>query len=146
MGRIFSLIFSLFGVFITSAAGTWWFNTVAIGLFLRRLERETVVRQGSLKVCITILFVVWVTFSVLTAALVFLIFILLRSALSDWLAATLPKPLFDAGYVVVIMCIVLAVAAGTLAGLSEVVGAIGAAKRRRFLFNLASSNPPLPVI
>jgi hypothetical protein len=71
MARIFSLVFSLFGVFVTSAAGTWWFNTVAIGLFLRWVERYRVVRQGSLRLCIAILLAIWVVFSVVTTAFVF---------------------------------------------------------------------------
>jgi uncharacterized protein (DUF2235 family) len=144
MGRIFSLIFSIFGVFVTSAAGTWWFNTVAIGLLLRRLERYRVVRQGSITACIGILLIIWAVFSVLTTGLVFVIFLLLKSMLRDWLETTLPKPLFNAGYVFVIICLVLAVGAGVFAGLSEVRGAIGAAKRRRFLFN--PTNNPNPAI
>jgi uncharacterized protein (DUF2235 family) len=146
MGRIFSLVFSLFGVFVTSAAGTWWFNTVAIGLFLRRIERVPVVRQGSLAPCIAILLGIWVVFSALTAWLVWFIFHLLKSMLRDWLKATLPTVLFDAGYIVVVICVVLAVGAGVFAGLSEVWGAIGAAKRRRFLFNPVRPNTPDPAI
>jgi uncharacterized protein (DUF2235 family) len=146
MGRIFSLIFSLFGVLVTSAAGTWWFNTVAIGLFLRWVERYRVVRQGSLKACVGILLGIWAAFSALTAILVFVVFILLRAMLRDWLAKTLPSPLFDAGYVVVLICIVLAVVSGVFAGFSEVRGAIGAAQRRRFLFNPTPPNTPNPVV
>jgi hypothetical protein len=133
MGRILSLVLSLAGVFVTSAAGTWWLNTIAIGLFLRWVERYRVVRQGSLKVCIAILLGIWATFSVLTIALVALVFLLLRVALRDWLKVTLPASLFHAGYIAVLASIILAVVSGLFAGLSEVIGAIGAAKRRRFL-------------
>jgi uncharacterized protein (DUF2235 family) len=146
MGRFFSLVFSLFGVFITSAAGTWWFNTVAIGLFLRWVERYSVVRQGSLKACIAILLGIWAAFSALTAALVVVLFLLLKALLRDWLNATLPTSLFNAGYVVVILCIGLAVISGVLAGLSEVSGAIGSAKRRRYLFGPTSQRAPDPPI
>jgi uncharacterized protein (DUF2235 family) len=110
------------------------------------LEREKVVRQGSLKACIAILLGVWVVFSFLTLALVLIAFLLLRSMLSNWLAATLPETLFNAGYFVVIICIALAVAAGILAGGSEVLGAIGAAKRRRFLFNPSQPNTGNPAV
>ena len=116
MGRIFSLIFSLFGVFVTSAAGTWWFNTVAIGLFLRWVERYRVVRQGSLRACIGILLGIWAAFSVLTAILVFVVFI------------------------------VLAVVSGVFAGFSEVREAIGAAHRRRFLFDPTPPITPNPAV
>jgi hypothetical protein len=110
------------------------------------LEREKVVRQGSLKACIAILLGVWVVFSFLTLALVLIAFLLLRSMLSNWLAATLPETLFNAGYFVVIICIALAVAAGILAGGSEVLGAIGAAKRRRFHFNPSQPNTGNPAV
>jgi uncharacterized protein (DUF2235 family) len=145
MGRIFSLIFSLFGVFVTSAAGTWWLNTIAIGLFLRWVERYRVVRQGSLKACIGILLGIWAVFSIVTAVIVLVVFLLLRSMLHDWLATTLPKPLFNAGYVVIIVCIILAVVSGVVAGFSEVRVAIGAAKRRRFLFDPGSESPQPPI-
>ena len=146
MGRILSLVFSLFGVFVGSAAGTWWFNTIAIGLFLRWAERYRVVREGSLKTCFCILFGIWVIFSAATIGIVVLAFFLLRSALSDWLEATLPTSLFNAGFVVVLICIGLAVIFGMGAGLSEVMGAAGAAKRRRFLFNPNGSSPPCPPV
>jgi len=145
MGRIFSLIFSLFGVFVTSAAGTWWLNTIAIGLFLRWVERYRVVRQGSLKACIGILLGIWAVFSIVTAVIVLVVFLLLRSMLHDSLATTLPKPLFNAGYVVIIVCIILAVVSGVVAGFIEVRGAIGAAKRRRFLFDPGSESPQPPI-
>jgi uncharacterized protein (DUF2235 family) len=135
MGRVLGLFFSLFGVFVTSAAGTWWINTIAIGLFLRRMERVRVVRQGSLKVCIAILLGIWLAFSFLTVAIVLALYWVLRSLLHDWLAEALPKPLFGAGYIVFVACIALAVVFGVWAGLIEVLGAIGAAKRRRFLLN-----------
>jgi uncharacterized protein (DUF2235 family) len=145
MGRIFSLMFSLFGVFVTSAAGTWWLNTIAIRLFLRWVERYGVVRRGSLKACIGILLGIWAAFSIVTAAIVLVVFLLLRSMLRDWLATTLPKPLFNAGYVVIIVCIILAVVSGVVAGFSEVRGAIGAARRRRFLFDPGSASPQPPI-
>jgi len=144
MGRIFSLIFSVFGVFVTSAAGTWWLNTVAIGLFLRRLERQPLIRQGSLRACICILLGVWLVFSAATVELVFGLFLLLRHTLRDWLAATLPLGLFNAGYVAILMCLILAVVSGLLAGLNQIIEAIGAAKRRRFLFYPASAGPQDP--
>lgn len=134
MGRIFSWVFSLFGVFVTSAAGTWWFNTVAIGLLLRWVERYSVIRQGSLKACMTILLGIWVVFSVVTSAFVFFIFVLLRWMLRDWLTTTLPATLVNSGYFIVIACIILAAVSGVIAGFSEVEGAIAAAKRRRLLF------------
>jgi hypothetical protein len=145
MGRIFSLMFSLFGVFVTSAALTWWLNTIAIRLFLRWVERYGVVRRGSLKACIGILLGIWAAFSIVTAAIVLVVFLLLRSMLRDWLATTLPKPLFNAGYVVIIVCIILAVVSGVVAGFSEVRGAIGAARRRRFLFDPGSASPQPPI-
>ena len=113
MGRIFSLIFSVFGVFVTSAAGTWWLNTVAIGLFLRRLERQPLIRQGSLRACICILLGVWLVFSAATVELVFGLFLLLRHTLRDWLAATLPLGLFNAGYVAISFLSGLSWAAGS---------------------------------
>jgi uncharacterized protein (DUF2235 family) len=146
MGRILSLVLSLAGVFVTSAAGTWWLNTIAIGLFLRWVERYRVVRQGSLKVCIAILLGIWATFCVLTIALVALVFLLLRVALRDWLKVTLPASLFHAGYIAVLASIILAVVSGLFAGLSEVIGAIGAAKRRRFLLTPDSLGPVYPPI
>jgi hypothetical protein len=105
------------------------------------VERYGVVRRGSLKACIGILLGIWAAFSIVTAAIVLVVFLLLRSMLRDWLAATLPRPLFNAGYVVIIVCIILAVVSGVVAGFSEVRGAIGAARRRRFLFDPGSASP-----
>ncbi len=146
MGRIFSLVFSLFGVFVTSAAGTWWFNTVAIGTLpsstgteegspagvAQGMHRHTARRLGGVlgpdgSACIRHFHSAEVAAGRLA---------------QDRLAA----PLFTAGYIVVIICIVLAVVAGAFAGLSEVVGAIGAAKRRRFLFNPSPPKAPDPAI
>jgi uncharacterized protein (DUF2235 family) len=141
VGRIFSLIFSFFGLFVSASAIVWWFNTFAIGLFLRRLERVPVIRQGSLTTCIAILYGIWAAFSAVTIVFVVFVFFLLKAALSSWLKANLPDPYFNAGYWLVVAALSLAVLVGMFAGLSEVTGAVGASKRRRFLLNF--DQPPL---
>jgi uncharacterized protein (DUF2235 family) len=61
---------------------------------------------------------------------------ILKWMLREWLATTLPTPLINSGYFIVIACMILAVVSGVIAGFSEVEGAIAAAKRRRLLLNL----------
>jgi hypothetical protein len=36
LGRIFSLLVSLFGIFASATAVAWWFNSIMIGLFRQR--------------------------------------------------------------------------------------------------------------
>jgi uncharacterized protein (DUF2235 family) len=141
VGRIFSLIISFFGIFVSACAIVWWFNTIAIRFLLRWLERVSVVRQGSLAGCIAILFGIWALFSALTVWFVVYVFFALRDDLSAWLKATLSPRLFDAGSWGVWGAFAAVVVIGLIAGFVEVFGAVGAAKRRRFLLNL--TQPPL---
>jgi hypothetical protein len=89
MGRI-SLIFRC----VTSAAGTWWFNTVAIGLFLRCGTIQ--VAQGMHRHTAGY----WAAFSVPTA-IPYLSSSFCSAMLRDWLAK--PAVTADAGYIVVLI-------------------------------------------
>jgi uncharacterized protein (DUF2235 family) len=138
VGRIFSLIASAFGFFVGASAATWWINTVTIGLFLRRVERNPVVRRGPIVKCVVILWSIWIAFSLATVLIVLVLFLILRLAFSEWLRGALPAALFSAGYWLFVAAISLAVLVGVFAGFSEVFGAAGAAKRRRILLDLSA--------
>jgi uncharacterized protein (DUF2235 family) len=142
MARVFSLVVTIAGVFIAAATATWWFNSIAIGLFLRRVERWPVVRQGSLKACINTFRAIFAGFSVATVLVVGVVYWLLSEALSSWLFETLPTSLYSFGYWFVAAAIVVAVMVGVFSGFSEAREAVGAARRRRFLFDPQFYGPP----
>jgi uncharacterized protein (DUF2235 family) len=142
VGRVISVAASIFSVFIAASAATWWINSIAIGLFLRWVERRTLIRQGSLKACLNVFRVIFVGFSVATIIIVGIVYWLLSKALSSWLYETLPTSLYNLGYWFVIIAIFVAVMVGVVSGFSETRGAVGAAKRRRFLFDPEVYGPP----
>src|SRR5689334_23084708 len=119
MARVFSLVVTIAGVFIAAATATWWFNSIAIGLFLRRVERWPVVRQGSLKACINTFRAIFAGFSVATVLVVGVVYWLLSEALSSWLFETLPTSLYNFGYWFVAAATVVAVMVGVFSGFSE---------------------------
>jgi hypothetical protein len=133
VGRVFSVAATIASVFIAASAATWWINSIAIGLFLRWVERRTFIRQGSFKACLNAFRVIFAGFSIATVIIVGIVYLLLSKALSSWLYETLPTSLYNLGYWFVLIAILVAVMVGVVYGISETNGDVGAARSTRLL-------------
>ncbi|HVY15498.1 MAG TPA: DUF2235 domain-containing protein [Rhodopila sp.] len=143
MGRVLTFIAWFVGLFVSLAAGAWWFNTVVIGLALRWAESRWPLHRGRLSACAIVLFGFWAAFALISAGVTLAAVRLLYDMLADSLSDMLPKSLSRDGYKVVYWGTVFVIVVGLSAGFCEVRDAWNAARRRRFLED--TQRPEQPV-